>query len=124
MTDLLSVMFMVGIVVVFSIAGFVLKNSIMIIVSGLGWSLSSIYMFNLVASGDSDYGTMTSGFGYLCLIMAMACFFSSWWIHRKQTILTQNDKTGETFYTEGDPEFKEINDMYKARANKKKLRGR
>lgn len=123
MTDLLSVMFMIGIVVVFTIIGFIFKNTIMIIVSGLGWSLSSIYMFNLVASGDPDFGTMTSGFGYLCLIMALACFFFSWWSHRKKTELMGN-KVDETFYTEGDPEFKEINDMYKARANKKKLRGR
>jgi len=123
MTDLLSVMFMVGIVVIFSIAGFVLRNSIMIIVSGLGWSLASIYMFNLVASGDPDFGTMTSGFGYLCLIMAMTCFFSSWWIHRKKTEQMGN-KVNETFYTEGDPEYKEMHEILQARAMRRRLRGR
>jgi hypothetical protein len=123
MTDLLSIMFILGIVVIFTIAGFILKNTILIIVSGLGWSLASMYMFQLSAMGDPDYGAFTNGFAYLCVLMAMACFFFSWWSHRKKTE-QMSDKVGETFYTEGDPEFKEINDMYKARANKKKLRGR
>jgi flagellar biosynthesis protein FlhB len=123
MTDLLSIMFILGIVVIFSIVAFVIKNTILAIVSGMGWSLSSIYMFAMSASGDPDMGTFTNAFGYLCLIMAMACFIAVWYLHRKKTILMDN-KTGETFYTEGDPEFKDINDMYAARKARRKLRGR
>ena len=124
MTDLLSIMFILGIVVIFSIAGFVLKNTILIIVSGLGWSLSSLYMFSMANSGDSDYGAFTNGFAYLCVLMALACFFFSWWSHRGKTIKMADDKTGQGFYTDNDPDYKEFEEMYKARANRKKMRGR
>jgi hypothetical protein len=124
MTDLLSIMFILGIVVIFSIAGFLMKNTVLIIVSGLGWSLASIYMFQLSAMGDPDFGVFTNGFGYLCVLMAMACFFFSWWSHRKKTIEVINDKTGQGFYTDNDPDYKEFEEMYKARSNRKKIRGR
>lgn len=122
MTDLLSIMFILGIVVIFSIVAIVLKNTIFAIVSGLGWSLASIYMFSLSASGDPSYGVYTNGFGYLCIIMAMAMFFSSWWVSRRKTELIQGK--GENFYSEEDPDFKDINDIYKARAARRKLKGR
>jgi uncharacterized membrane protein YedE/YeeE len=124
MTDLLSVLFLIGLSLVLHIVALILKNTVLIIVSGLGWALVATYLFNVAGSGDPDFGRWTVGLGYFATILSLSAFFTSWWIHRKKTLQTQNDKTGETFYTEGDPEFKEINDMYKARANKKKLRGR
>jgi hypothetical protein len=113
-------MFILGIVVIFSIAGFVLKNTILIIVSGLGWSLSSIYMFSLSASGDPDYGAFTNGFGYMCILMAMACFFSSWWIHRKRTI--EIVASGNFYETQFKDEFKDMKDIYEARDEIKRMR--
>jgi ABC-type multidrug transport system fused ATPase/permease subunit len=123
MTDLLSVMFLIGISVVFMIFSFIWKNTLLTIMSGLGWIIVSIYLFSMYYSGDSDYGYSVFGFSWLTLATGMGMLLMSWWSHRKKTE-QMSDKVGETFYTEGDPEFKEINDMYKARANKKKLRGR
>lgn len=124
MTDLLSIMFAIGIALILSVVSVILKNTIFSIASGLGWALVAMYMFSLYATGDPDYGLYSWGLGMMAVILTLAMFFQGWWINRKKTIQMQNDTTGETFYTEGDPEFKEINDMYKARANKKKLRGR
>jgi hypothetical protein len=124
MTDLLSVMFMIGISLILMLVAMIIRNTVLIIVAGLGWVVTSIFLFGLYATGDPDYSYSVYGFAWMCVLLAMTCFIYSWWSHRKKTLQMADDKTGETFYTEGDPEFKEINDMYKARANKKKLRGR
>jgi len=123
MTDLLSVMFLIGISIVFMLFSFIWKNTLFTIMSGLGWIIVAIYLFSMYYSGDSDYGYSVFGFGWLTLATGMGMLFMSWYSHRKKTA-QMGDNVAETFYTEGDPEFKEINDMYKARANKKKLRGR
>jgi peptidoglycan/LPS O-acetylase OafA/YrhL len=124
MTDLLSIMFAIGIALILSALSVILKNTIFSIVSGLGWALVAMYMFNVSSQGDPDIGVFAWGLGMMAVILTLAMFLQGWWLSRKKTLQMSNDKTGETFYTEGDPEFKEINDMYKARANKKKLRGR
>lgn len=121
MTDLLSIMFVIGIALILSIVSIVLKNTILSIVSGLGWALVAMYMFNLVALGDPDYGQFAWGFGMMAVILTMAMFFQTWWVHRKKTI-ELDDKTGESFYTDKDPDFKEIRELYEARNARKKLR--
>ena len=123
MTDLLSIMFVIGIALILSIVSIILKNTILSIVSGLGWALVAMYMFSLVASGDPDFGQFAWGFGMMSVILAMAMFFQTWWIHRKKT-LQLDPKTGENFYTENDPDWKDIQDIQNARRTRRKLRGR
>ena len=124
MTDLLSVLFLIGLSLVLHIVALILKNTVLIIVSGLGWALVATYLFNIAGSGDPDFGRWTVGLGYFATILSLSAFFTSWWIHRKQTIKLADDKTGQGFYTDNDPDYKEFEEMYKARANRKKMRGK
>ncbi len=121
MTDLLSLMFIVGIIVVFTIIAFIIKNTILAIVSGLGWTVSSIYLFTLVATGDADYtGGPTYGLAWIAVIMAMACFFSTWWLHRTKTEQMQK---GRSFYDANfKDEYKDIEEIYEARRKFKNFR--
>jgi len=95
----------------------------MSIVSGLGWALVAMYMLSLYASGDPSYGLFAWGFGMMAVVLSMASFFLSWWVHRKAT-LKLDPKTGENFYTDDDPDYKEMHEILKARATRRKLRGR
>jgi hypothetical protein len=122
MTDLLSVMFLIAISVAFMIFSFIWKNTLLTILSGLGWIIVSIYLFSMYYSGDPSYGMSVFGFSWLTLAAGMGMLFMSWWSHRRKTEILQGK--GENFYSEEDPDYKEISDSYKARAARKKLRGR
>lgn len=122
MTDLLSVMFLIAISVAFMVFSFIWKNTLFTIMSGLGWIIVSIYLFSLYYSGDPDYGMSVFGFSWLTLATGMGMLFMSWWSHRRKTEVIQGK--GENFYSDSDPEFKDIEEIYKARSNRKKLRGR
>jgi hypothetical protein len=124
MTNLLAIFFVIGISLVLMIFALITKNTILIIVAGLGWIVTSIFLFSLYYSGDPDYGLQVFGFSWMAILLGMTCFFSSWWIHRKKTIELADDKTGQGFYTDNDPDYKEFEEMYKARSNRKKMRGR
>jgi hypothetical protein len=124
MTDLLSVMFLIAIAVVFMIFSFIWKNTLLTILSGLGWIIVSIYLFSMYYSGDPDYGMSVFGFAWLTLATGMGMLLMSWWSHRKKTIELSTDKTGQGFYTDNDPDYKEFDEMYKARSNRKKMRGK
>ena len=105
---------------VFTVVTFIIKNVILSIVSGLGWTLIAIYLFVLYYSGDPDYGYMTYGFAWMATIMCMAMYFSTWWVHRKQTTQIQQ---GKSFYdSEFKDEFKDIEEIYEARRKVRKLR--
>jgi hypothetical protein len=120
MTDLLSVMFLIGLSLILYIVALVLKNTVLIIVSGLGWALVAMYLFNIAGSGDPDFGRWTSGLGYFSTILTMSAFFSSWWIHRKKTI---DIVASENFYeTQFKDEFKDMKDIYEARDEIKRMR--
>lgn len=120
MTDLLSIMFAIGIALVLSIVAVVLKNTIFSIVSGLGWALVAMYMFSLYATGDPDYGQFSWGLGMMATILSLAMFFQSWWVHRKKSIAIS--EKGIDPYSADDLDFKEMNDIYKARDARRKMR--
>jgi len=122
MTDLLSIMFAIGISLVLSIMAIIFKNTVFSIVSGLGWALTAMYMFSLYATGDSDYGLFSWGLGMMAVVLCLGMFFQSWWVHRRKTEVIQGK--GENFYADNDPDYKEFEEMYKARSNRKKMRGR
>jgi hypothetical protein len=101
---------------------FIIKNTILNIVSGLGWTLIAIYLFNLAGSGDPDYGRFTWGFAFVATILAMAMFFNSWWAHRKKTVEITK---GKNFYDETFEEtFKDLDDIHETRRKIRKLRQR
>jgi hypothetical protein len=122
MTDLLSVFFLIGIAVAFMIFSFIWKNMLFTIMSGLAWIVVSIYLFSKYYSGDPDFGNAVFGLSWLTLASGMGMLFRAWWVSRRKTELIQGK--GENFYSEEDPDYKEISDSYKARAARKKLRGR
>jgi len=124
MTDLLSIMFAIGIALILSALSVILKNTIFSIVSGLGWALVAMYMFNVSSQGDPDIGVFAWGLGMMAVILTLAMFLQGWWLNRKKTIEMASDKTGQGFYTDNDPDYKEMDEMIKARANRKKMRGK
>ena len=122
MTDLLAVMFLIFIALAFMLFSFIWKNMLFSILSGLAWVVVSIYLFGKYYSGDPDYGNAVLGFSYLSATAGIGMFFMSWWVSRRKTELIQGK--GENFYSENDPDFKDIHDIYEARKSRKKLRGR
>jgi hypothetical protein len=122
MTDLLAILCLLALAVVFMVFSFIWKSTLFTILSGMAWIVVSIYLFSKYYSGDPDFGITVWGFGWLTMATGMGLFFRSWWVSRRKTELIQGK--GENFYSEEDPDYKEISDSYKARANRKKLRGR
>lgn len=122
MTDLLASMFTIGIALILSICSLIFKNTILSIVSGLGWALVAMYMFGLYASGDPDYGYFTWGLGMMAVVLSLAMFFQSWWVHRRKTEQIQGK--GEKFYDEDDPDFREINEIRRAKQSVRRMKGR
>jgi hypothetical protein len=120
MTDFIAVTFLVSLAVIFMVASIIMKNTFMAMASGLCWALSSIYLFSRYYSGDADYGITVYGFAWVCALCTFGILFQSWWIHRPKTIAMTGQS--DSFYSQD--EFKEINDMYKARADRNALKGR
>lgn len=119
MTDLLSVFFLIGIVVIFTVVSLFLKNTLITIICGLGWALIAIYLFGLSNTGDPDYGYFTSGLGWVATLFCLGMMFSAWWAHRKTTAKLER---GVDFYEQDD--FSTLREMYELKAQRNKLRGR
>jgi len=120
MTDLLSVMFMIGISLILMLTAMIIRNTVLIIVAGLGWVVSSIFLFGLYATGDPDYSYSVYGFAWMCILLAMTCFIYSWWSHRKKTL----EMTGRSdpFYSKGDNDFSEMREIMQMSADRNELR--
>jgi hypothetical protein len=122
MTDFMAVTFLVALAIILWIVATILKNTFMMMASGLSWAISAIYLFSKYYSGDLEYGPTVYGFAWVCALCAFGTVFQTWWTHRAKTLAMTGEK--DPFYNTEDMDFKEIRDMYKARDDRNSLRGR
>jgi hypothetical protein len=81
MTDIVAVMFLIGVACLFSVLVFVFRHSMLCVIAGIIWGSLGIYNFNyLYNSGDSDAGQMVWVFGWICLALTFAFWTAPLWL--------------------------------------------
>jgi len=97
MTDIVAVMFLIGIAALFTVMIFIFKHSMLCVVSGIAWLILGIYNFTRYYSGDPDAGIMVWGFGWLCLALTFVCWTAPLWLLK---IKTEDKKEEKVDYYE------------------------
>jgi len=121
MTDVISVFFLIGIAVLFTILLFFKHNALIAIISALSWAGLALYGFNNYYSGDPDYGIMVYFFAWFCTAMAIILITSPLWLFKKVAVVPEKDNR-ESWEIEDEKRQKRIKYLsrYRPRGKMKK----